>query len=131
MASKLGAADHARIARAIAAAENGTTGTIAVRIVNHPHLDSLELAKREFLANRMHDHTAGNAALVLVAPGARQFAVVGDRALHARVGDAFWQQVTLEMRRYFAYGQLADGIVHAIERVGAQFHEHFAAGPSA
>ena len=124
-------ADRARIAQAIAAAEDGTTGTIAVRIVNDKHLDAVEKAKSEFGQIGMHRHEAANAALVLVAPRARQFAVIGDSALHARVGDEFWKQLTVEMRRYFAYDQMADGIVHAVGRLGEQFRTHFAAGPNA
>jgi uncharacterized membrane protein len=128
MAAKLTAQDRSRIARAIAAAEEGTTGTIAVRLVNDKHLNALEQAKAEFAYFGMHRHDASNAALVLVAPRARQFAVIGDRALHERVGDEFWKRLTLEMRRYFAYDQLADGIVHAIGKLGEQLHEHFPAG---
>jgi uncharacterized membrane protein len=125
VAGKLSAQDRARIAKAIAAAEDGTTGTIAVRIVNDKHLDSMEKAKSEFAFIGLHEHPAKNGALVLVAPRARQYAVIGDRALHARVGDEFWNQVTTEMRRYFAYDQMADGIVHAVERLGEQFRKHF------
>jgi uncharacterized membrane protein len=123
--------DRARIARAIAAAENGTTGTIAVRVVTDKHLDAVERAKTEFAQYGMHKHEAENAALVLIAPRAHQFAVIGDRALHARVGDKFWNQLTVEMRRYFAYGQMTEGVLHAIERLGEQLRAHFAAGPSA
>jgi uncharacterized membrane protein len=127
MAGKLTKEDRARIARAIAAAEDGTTGTIAVRIVNDKHIDAVERAKSEFGHLGMHQHETANAALVLVAPRARQFAVIGDRALHARVGDAFWKQLTIEMRRYFAYDQMVEGIVHAVDRLGEQFRAHFSA----
>jgi uncharacterized membrane protein len=131
MAGNLTKTDRARIARAIAAAEDGTTGTIAVRIVNDKHLNAIEKAKSEFGHIGLHRHEAANAALVLVAPSARQFAVIGDRALHARVGDEFWNQLTAEMRRYFAYDQMADGIVHAVDRLGEQFRAHFATDPRA
>ncbi len=131
MAAKITKEDRTRIARAIAAAEDGTTGTIAVRIVNDRHLDAVEKAKSEFGHIGMHRHEAANAALVLVAPRARQFAVIGDRALHARVGDEFWKTLTIEMRRYFVYDQMADGIVHAIDRLGEQFRAHFSADPRA
>lgn len=123
--------DRARIARAIAAAEDGTTGTIAVRVVTDKHLNAVERAKTEFAHYGLHKHATENAALVLIAPRARQFAVIGDKALHARVGDEFWQQLTLEMRRYFAYDQLTEGVVHAIDRLGEQLRAHFAAGPRA
>jgi uncharacterized membrane protein len=123
--AKFSSADRALIARAIAAAEDGTTGTIAVRVVNDKHIDAIEMAKHEFAHFGMDKHVAANAALVLIAPRARQFAVIGDSALHARVGDDFWKQLTVEMRRYFAYDQMTEGVIHAIERVGEQLHTHF------
>jgi uncharacterized membrane protein len=131
MAARLTKDDRARIARAIAAAEDGTTGTIAVRIVNDKHLDAVEKAKSEFGHIGMHRHATANAALVLVAPRAHQFAVIGDSALHARVGDDFWKALTVEMRRYFAYDQMPEGILHAVERLGEQFRAHFPADSQA
>jgi uncharacterized membrane protein len=126
MAGKLSKQDRERISKAISAAESGTSGTIAVRVVTDKHLDAVEKAKSEFAHFGLHRHETANAALVLIAPRARQFAVIGDSALHARVGDDFWKQLTLEMRRYFAYDQMADGIVHAVDQLGVQFRKHFA-----
>jgi uncharacterized membrane protein len=126
MGSPFSKNDRARIARAIAAAEDGTSGTIAVRIVNDKHIDAVERAKSQFAEYGLHKHATENAALVLIAPRAHQFAVIGDRALHDRVGDDFWKQLTLEMRRYFAYDQMTEGVVHAIERLGGEFRAHFA-----
>lgn len=118
--------DRARIAQAISAAEEGTTGTIAVRIVNDRHVDALALAKSEFEHLKLHRHQPRNAALILIAPRARQFALIGDRALHERVGDGFWKELTGEMRGYFVYDQISEGIVHVVERLGTAFHTHFA-----
>lgn len=121
--------DRGRIAKAIAAAEAETTGRIAVRIVpDKGGIDAFERAKREFGRHGLHLHEHENAALVLVAPKARRFAVIGDRALHARVGDGFWNDVVAEMRPYFARDAVADGIVHAVERIGHELHAHFATG---
>lgn len=119
--------DRARIASAIAAAENGTTGRIAVRIVPDAAIDAFERAKHEFARTGLHRHDGENAALILVAPKARRFAVVGDRALHERVGDEFWNGVVEESRPWFARGEIAGGIVHAVGRVGNALHAHFAA----
>jgi uncharacterized membrane protein len=117
----------ATVAAAIAAAEEGTSGRIAVRVIPDRSVDALERAKREFERTGLHRHDSGNAALILVAPKARQFAVVGDRALHARVGDAFWRSVVEESRPYFTRGALTEGIVHSVGRVGEALHAHFAA----
>ncbi len=114
------------IAAAIYGAEEGTTGRIAVRVIPDAKVDAFERARREFGRIGLHRHEPGNAVLILVAPKARRFAVLGDRALHERVGDAFWHGVVEESRPFFARGAIADGIVHAVGRVGDALHAHFA-----
>lgn len=121
-------ADRDRVAQAIAAAERGTTGRIAVRVIKHATRDAFEHAKKEFERRGMHRHQHGNAALILVSPNARKFAVIGDAALHERVGDAFWQRIVDEMRDRFANGTIADGVVAGIERIGEAFRAHFTHG---
>jgi uncharacterized membrane protein len=121
---------RAAIARALTVAEEGTTGRIAVRVIPDKTVDAFERAKHEFARTGLHRHDEANAALILVAPNARRFAIVGDRALHARVGDAFWQDVVEESRPYFARGAVTDGILHAVGRVGEALHAHFATSPA-
>jgi uncharacterized membrane protein len=118
--------DHQRIAKAIAQAERGTTGCIAVRIVNQKNVDAFQRAKEEFERAGMHRHEHENAVLILVAPQARRFAVIGDRSMHERVGDAFWTETADAMRPAFASGSVADGILAGVERVGDALHRHFA-----
>ncbi|MBV9263552.1 MAG: TPM domain-containing protein [Candidatus Eremiobacteraeota bacterium] len=117
--------DRARISRALEQAESGTSGRIAVRIVPDRSVDAMERARREFLKVGLHRHDESNAALILVAPKARQFAVIGDSALHERVGDAFWKDVVRESQPYFARGDVVDGVVFAIGRIGVALHGHF------
>ncbi len=119
---------HARIERAIRAAEAGTTGRIAVRIVPDKDLDAFARAKAEFEGAGLHGARERNAALVLVAPLARKYAILGDRDLHERVGETFWRDVVDEMRPYFARNRSADAVVHAVERIGKELHIHFPAG---
>ncbi len=121
-------AERDGIARAIAAAEDGTTGQIAVRIVPDASVDALRRAAWEFRRIGLHRRDEANAALVLVAPKARSFAVIGDRALHERVGDAFWNDVVEQSRPYFARGDVADGIAYAVGRIGEALRSHFATG---
>jgi uncharacterized membrane protein len=121
-------AERARITRALATAEDGTTGRIAVRVVPDGSLDAYERAKCEFARVGLHRHPHANAAMILVAPKARRFAVIGDRSLHQLVGDAFWRDLVEETRPYFARGAVTDGIVHAIGRIGEALHDHFAEG---
>lgn len=123
-------ADRRRIASAIARAEEGTSGRIAVRLLPDDSLDAYARAKAEFERIGMGRHERRNSALILVAPRARQYAVLGDRALHARVGDAFWRDVVGEMQPLFARDDPTGAIVHCVERIGAALREHFAERPA-
>jgi uncharacterized membrane protein len=114
------------IARAISDAEEGTTGRIAVRVIPDRSVDAFERAKTEFARVGLHRHAAANAALILVAPKARRFAVIGDRALHELVGDAFWNDVVAKSQPYFARGEVSAGILYAVGQIGEALHAHFA-----
>ncbi len=117
--------DRKRIDDALHRAEAGTSSRIAVRVVPDASLDAFERAKAEFLAGGMHTHPGANAALILVAPKARTFAVLGDRALHERVGQPFWEQIVAQMSAAFKSGTPADAIVLGVDRLGDALHEHF------
>jgi uncharacterized membrane protein len=113
------------IAAAIAAAEDGTTGRIAVREIPDATVDAFGRARREFEQSGLQRHPGANAALLLVAPKARQFAVLGDRALHERVGDEFWKRIVAESRAYFERGAISEGVIAAVGRIGEALRAHF------
>lgn len=121
---------HARVERAIRVAEAGTTGHVVVRIVPDANVDAFEKAKAEFESAGLHRTSERNVAMILVAPRARAYAVIGDRALHERVGDEFWSKLVAEMRPALVTGRSADAIVRAVERIGEQFRKDFPAPPS-
>ncbi len=119
-------AEREQIQDAMARAERGTNARVAVRFVPDAAVDALERAKAEFERAGMHGHAPRNAALILVAPNARKFALIGDRELHARVGDEFWNQSVALMRDRFAAGDISGAVVVGLDRLGAALHEHFA-----
>ena len=116
---------HARIERAIRSAEAGTSGHIVVRIIPDADVDAFARARDEFMRAGLHATPHRNTTLVLVAPGAKKFAVLGDRDVHGRVGDTFWRSVVAEMKPYFVGRDITGGIVHAIEQIGRELHTHF------
>ena len=54
------------------------------------------------------------------------FAIIGDRALHERVGGAFWDDLVKESEPFFARGDTEAGILYAVARLGEVLHAHFA-----
>ncbi len=120
--------DGERVRRAIDAAEQGTSGRIGVRVTHERIHDAFEHARSEFHHAHLHEHPDANAVIFLIAPKTRRFAVYGGDAIHQRVGDAFWLRLVDEMQPYFRSGNLTEGIVCGINRVGEQLRAHFPRG---
>ena len=66
-----------------------------------------------------------NAVLIFVAPRAHKFAIVGDKAIHEKCGEALWQQVAEQMREHFQSEKFSHAIVDAIREVGTALAAHF------
>ncbi|MGZ4966988.1 MAG: TPM domain-containing protein, partial [Chthoniobacterales bacterium] len=66
-----------------------------------------------------------NAVLILVAPRAQKFAVVGDEGVHKKCGEEFWQRLIATMREHFKREAFTDALVEGIQNVGALLAEHF------
>ncbi len=121
--------DHDRIVAAIVEAEKHTSGEIRVH-VSHRHVeDPLKAAAHRFDRLQMQKTAHRNAVLIFVAPRSQTFSIIGDRGVHARCGDAFWQTVAAEMGRLFREQKFTEGIVHGIHTAGKLLAEHFPRRP--
>lgn len=87
--------------------------------------DPYARARALFAAMGMHATEARNGVLFYLATRTHRFAVLGDEALHARVGDTFWQEVAALMASHFAEDRFGDGLSAGIARVGEQLAVHF------
>lgn len=117
--------DEQRIIAAIRAAEHQTSGEVRVHIEKNPQLPSMDDAARVFRALGMHQTQARNAVLIWLAPERKQFVVLGDEGIHAKVGDDFWKAERDLMGALFREGRFADGLVQAIGQIGEKLKEHF------
>ncbi len=122
--------DHARIVSAIQAAEAQTSGEIRVYLERGEiKEDPLTLATRKFVEFGMEQTSARNAVLILVAPRAQKFAVVGDEGIHQQCGVEFWEQLVAAMRAHFKKEEFTDALVEAIETLGRELSAHFPRHP--
>jgi uncharacterized membrane protein len=121
--------DPARVLAAIAAAEQRTSGEIRVVIARGPAADPVAAARRHFEGLDMTHTRERNGVLIFVAPRSRNFAVIGDTAVHEKCGDAFWRLLAAAMSHHFQRGEFTEGLVHGIERAGALLAEHFPRQP--
>ncbi|HMF46666.1 MAG TPA: hypothetical protein VKE29_08330, partial [Candidatus Udaeobacter sp.] len=45
-------------------------------------------------------------------------AVIGDKAIHEKCGDQFWQRVVEKMRMHFQNEKFSDALIEAVEEIG-------------
>jgi len=122
----LGKLEHDRILTAIREAESKTSGEIRVHIQRGKlNVDPLIAAQKKFHRLRMHKARERNSVLIFVAPRAHKFAVVGDKMIHEKCGETFWQRVVDQMRAHFQNEKFSDAIVEAIAETGKLLAAHF------
>ena len=117
--------DPERIVRAIVDAERTTSGQIRVSIAPAPWGSVRKAAERAFSRLGMTRTTHRNGVLIFVVPSRREFVILGDAAIHDRVGQEFWENVAAAMSQRIRSGDLTDGIVHGVEAAGGELASHF------
>ena len=117
--------DDARVVAAITAAETRTSGELRVFISSAKVEEPVVAAERQFERMNMTQTTARNGVLIFLAPASHTFAVVGDKGIHEKCGDRFWQELASAMNEQFKRGDFTQGLVLGIERAGALLAEFF------
>ncbi len=121
--------DRATLEEAIRAAERATTGSIRVAVLPHvrgPLERVAELTALRLGLTALPEH---NGALIVVVPGRRKFHVWGDRALHEKLGGAFWLALAETISGHFKAGDFTGGLLAGIEGAGRELAAHFPAEP--
>ena len=122
--------EHDRIVDAIRTAESNTSAQLRVYVQRGKlNADPLISAQKKFQRLSMHKTRERNAVLIFVAPRAHKFAVVGDKAIHEKCGEQFWQRVVDAMRAHFQKEKFSDAIVEAIQEIGKLLEVHFPRTP--
>jgi uncharacterized membrane protein len=118
--------EHDRIVHAIREAESKTSGEIRVYVQRGKLSgDPLAAAQKKFHQLGMHKTRERNAVLIFVAPRAHRFAVVGDKAIHEKCGDEFWQRIVQGMQAYFQNEKFSHALVEAIKEISKLLAAHF------
>jgi len=116
--------DEQRVRTAIDAAERGTSGTIHVSLAKHVRGTTHGTAARAFTS--LGYATPGSSAvLFFVVPSRRELSVLGGEAIHARVGDAYWQRLVAAVVERVREEDLTSALVHGIDEVGRELARHF------
>lgn len=121
----VGLIDGARVRQAIEAAERLSSGEIRVSVSRFFWGDVRRNAEEAFVRLGMANTRQRNAVLFFVVPSRRRFVVLGDTAIHQKVGAEFWRSVGEILGARFHEGDFTGGLVAAIGQVGAELARHF------
>ena len=124
----------AAIEAAIKASETMHTGQI--RFVVEGALDGAPLFRDQpareraldiFSQLRIWDTVHNNGVLIYLLLADRDFEIVADRGIDAKVGRAGWEKICVEMETEFRTGNFQGGVIRGIEAVSRELATHFPA----
>jgi uncharacterized membrane protein len=113
------------IRRAIAAAEDRTSGEIRVHLQRCTPGDALDAARSVFEKIGMTRTAARNGVLIYLSVEDHRFAILGDEGIDRVVPENFWGEIRTRMGEKFQEDRFAEGIVEAVEAVGENLHRFF------
>jgi uncharacterized membrane protein len=114
------------ILAAIAQVEGETSAEVRVHL--EPTIRKYELrwfAERTFERLGITKTALRNGVLLFLAAEEQNFIILGDKGIHERVGDEYWESIVARAGDEFRRGAFTEGIVSAIREVGAKLKEHF------
>src|SRR6266850_2401395 len=123
--------DLAAIVASIASAEAATSAEVRVhlerRVKRAPGSGDPTLARaRDIFARlEMHETTHRGGVLIYLAVEDRKLAIIGDDAIHARVGDEYWLGVRDGMVARLREGRAREAVIEAVAEVGRALSRHF------
>jgi len=88
-----------------------------------------ERAVELFTRLRVWDTEDNAGALIYVLLADRRVEIVGDRGIHARIGDTAWAAICSAMEREFAQGRFEQGMLRGLAAMGDLLQKHFPARP--
>jgi uncharacterized membrane protein len=121
--------DLQTVQAAVATAEARTSAEIRVHLDARCPGETLARAALIFERLGMHATAARNGVLIYVSIEDHKLAVLGDRGIHERVGQAYWDDLVQAVLAHFRRAQFREGLVHAVTEAGAVLRRHFPRRP--
>lgn len=117
--------DETKVKAAIEGAEGASSGEVRVSIAPFFWGSVEKAAFKAFHRLGMDQTEARNGVLIFLVPSRKRFTVLGDAGIHAKVGQAFWDDVAEKLSQHFKVGEFTEGLVEGIHLIGQRLAEHF------
>lgn len=117
--------EFTRLRDAVRSAEKRTSGEIRVHMDVAIMENVLDHAAYVFHQLGMAKTKDRNGVLLYVSVPGRKVAVVGDTAIHAQLGQEYWQQVLDLVLGHFKHDRFCEGLCSGVAAIGEQLRTHF------
>jgi len=116
-----------RIVDAVREAEARTSGEIRVFVTRRKLYgeDVRARARTEFARLHVGNTELRNGVLFFVVPSEQTFAVIGDEGIHAKCGQAFWDETAAAMEALFREGKFTEAVQAGVRRAGEVLARHY------
>ncbi len=105
--------------------EQKTSGELRVHIEDHCEINVLERAKEVFSRLEMNKTKLKNGVLLYIALEPKSLSIIGDTAIHQKVGQYFWNGTVEQLRDRFSKKEYLKGVKEAVEAIGEQLINYF------
>ncbi|NQV40915.1 MAG: TPM domain-containing protein [Candidatus Marinimicrobia bacterium] len=113
------------ISAAINTFEGRTSGEIVISFNTSSHNQPYKAAKRIFEKAKLFETKERNATLIVLFLSEQKFAVYGDVGIHEKVPTNFWEETVGEMRTQFSQGNMREGLLAGIHKLGENLATYF------
>lgn len=113
------------ISDAISTFEGRTSGEIVISFNTTSYNKPYKTAKRIFEKAKLHQTKERNATLIVLFLSEHKFAVYGDVGIHEKVPENFWESTVEEMRDQFSQGNMKEGLLAGIQKLGENLAKYF------
>jgi uncharacterized membrane protein len=118
--------EQRRLKEAVQKAELQTSGEIRLFVESKcNYVNALDRAIELFDKLDMYKTEEHNAVLVYIAIKHRQLAIYGDKGIHEKVGNTFWQNEIKQMVHHFNRNDYTEGLCTIINDIGKALKQHF------
>ena len=119
--------DEQAVIDAIRLAEKQTSGEIRVHLEKTTSIDAYKRALQLFYDLKMNETEQQNGVLIYVAVADKKIAICGDKGIHDKVGDQFWDSTKNKIISHFKDNNFKQGLIDGIAEAGNQLTKYFPA----
>jgi uncharacterized membrane protein len=98
---------------------------IAIQVIRNHNESLYDKAVAEFSKLELHHPRIKTGILILISLEDRQFQILGDEHIHAKIGENGWKRLAEDLSRFFKEGKFYEGLDQLLDDLEIDLKTHF------